>query len=65
MKLLRKSTNEDLGNITVSLGIANYSGSESVEELIERADSNLYRSKTEGRNRLTDDNASSSSANAA
>ncbi|MBO6798246.1 MAG: GGDEF domain-containing protein [Maricaulis sp.] len=54
-KLLRKSTNEDLGNITVSLGIANYTGNESVEELIERADSNLYRSKTEGRNRLTED----------
>lgn len=54
-KLLRKSTNEDLGNITISLGIANYTGSESIEELIERADSNLYRSKTEGRNRATSD----------
>lgn len=64
-KLLRKSTNEDLGNITVSLGIANYSGNESIEELIERADSNLYRSKTEGRNRLTDDKGEESSANAA
>ncbi|MBR9825487.1 MAG: GGDEF domain-containing protein [Alphaproteobacteria bacterium] len=56
-KLLRKSTNEDLGNITVSLGIANYNGNESIEELIERADNNLYRSKTEGRNRATADTA--------
>lgn len=63
-KLLRKSTNEDLGNITVSLGVANYTGNESVEELIERADSNLYRSKTEGRNRLTQDEPGRS-ANAA
>jgi len=54
-KLLRKSTNEDLGNITVSLGIASYTGSESVEELIERADNNLYKSKTDGRNRATSD----------
>ncbi len=57
-KLLRKSTNEDLGNITVSLGIANYNGAESIEALIERADNNLYRSKTEGRNRATSDTPS-------
>lgn len=58
-KLLRKSTNEDLGNITISLGIATFEGSESIEELIERADTNLYRSKTEGRNRTMTDGASS------
>jgi diguanylate cyclase len=54
-KLLRKSTNEDLGNITVSLGVAEYAGKESVEELIERADTALYRSKQNGRNRVTTD----------
>ena len=54
-KLLRKSTNEDLGNITISLGVACYRDGESIEELIERSDANLYRSKTEGRNRTSND----------
>ncbi|WP_417481434.1 GGDEF domain-containing protein [Maricaulis sp.] len=58
-KLLRKSTNEDLGNITISMGIATFQGSESIEALIERADTHLYRSKTEGRNRTTTDGATS------
>ncbi len=56
-KLLRKSTNEDLGNITISLGVATFRDKESMEELIERADTHLYRSKTEGRNRTTTDGA--------
>lgn len=64
-KLLRKSTNEDLGNITVSLGIATYQDGESIEDLIERSDSNLYRSKTEGRNRTTVDDGRTSSRSAA
>tara|TARA_R110000868_G_scaffold10138_5_gene49519 strand:+ start:5590 stop:6660 length:1071 start_codon:yes stop_codon:yes gene_type:complete len=58
-KLLRKSTNEDLGNITISIGVATYQGSESIEELIERTDTNLYSSKTEGRNRITTDGSTS------
>tara|TARA_R110000744_G_scaffold61821_1_gene127661 strand:- start:12600 stop:13655 length:1056 start_codon:yes stop_codon:yes gene_type:complete len=56
-KLLRKSTNEDLGNITISMGIASFQAGESIESLIERADTHLYRSKTEGRNRTTTDGA--------
>jgi diguanylate cyclase len=52
-KLLRKSTNEDLGNITISLGVAQYHTGETIEDLIERTDTNLYRSKTDGRNRTT------------
>ena len=56
-KLLRKSTNEDLGNITISLGVATFRDGESIEELIERSDANLYKSKTEGRNRTTTDEA--------
>ena len=58
-KLLRKSTNEDLGNITISLGVATFQDRESMEELIERADTHLYQSKTEGRNRTTTDRAKS------
>lgn len=54
-RLLRKSTNEDLGHITVSLGVAAYHKGESIESLIERCDTNLYKSKQSGRNRITVD----------
>ncbi len=54
-RLLRKSTSEDLGNITISLGVAEYRHGEAIEDLIERADANLYKSKKEGRNRVTTD----------
>ena len=64
-RLLRKSTSEDLGNITVSLGVATYKHGESVEELIERADANLYKSKKAGRNRVTTDTGSAGKAAAA
>jgi len=61
-RLLRKSTNEDLGNITVSLGVSQYRDSESVECLIERCDTNLYKSKQTGRNRITVDAAGADAA---
>lgn len=51
-KLVKKSTNESLGNVTVSLGLAMLDGNEEVEELIERADKALYLSKQSGRNQL-------------
>jgi diguanylate cyclase len=54
-RLLRKSTNEDLGNLTVSLGVSQFRDGESVEGLIERCDTNLYKSKQTGRNRITVD----------
>ena len=52
-KLLRKSTNEDLGNITISLGVAKYRPGETIESLVERSDTNLYKSKQNGRNRVS------------
>ncbi len=65
-RLLRKSTNEDLGHITVSMGVSQHRTGESVEELIERADINLYKSKQTGRNRITvdalDDNSGAAAA---
>lgn len=61
-RLLRKSTNEDLGHITVSMGVSQHRMGESVEELIERADVNLYKSKQTGRNRLTQDSGDAKGA---
>ena len=58
-RLLRKSTSEDLGNITISLGVATYRHGEAIEELIERADANLYKSKKAGRNRVTTETSNS------
>ncbi len=52
-KLLRKSTNEDLGTVTISLGVANFLKGESVEEFIGRADEALYHSKNDGRNKVS------------
>ena len=51
--LRRRSTNEELGSITVSIGLAERNGSESATDLVERADAALYASKRTGRNKLT------------
>jgi diguanylate cyclase len=51
--LKRRSTNEDLGAVTVSVGVAGYRTGESPISLIERADEALYASKRAGRNRVT------------
>jgi len=64
-RLLRKSTNEDLGHITVSMGVSQHATGESVESLIERADTNLYKSKQTGRNRVTVDSVEAQSGVAA
>ncbi len=52
-KLMRRSTGQPLGQITVSFGIARYSADDNIQSLIERADTCLYRSKQTGRNRVT------------
>ena len=51
--LKRRSTNEDLGTITVSAGYAERLVGETTMSLIERADAALYASKHAGRNRTT------------
>lgn len=53
--LVRKSTGEDLGRITISSGIALMRPGESPSAIIERADDCLYVSKRNGRNRVTAD----------
>jgi len=51
--LKRRSTNEDLGAITISAGVAERLPSETPTALIERADEALYVSKHAGRNRTS------------
>jgi diguanylate cyclase len=51
--LKRRSTNEDLGTITVSSGFAERLAGETTMSLVERADAALYASKHAGRNRTT------------
>jgi len=52
--LKRRSTNDDLGAITVSSGLAERRAGEPSHALLERADEALYASKRGGRNRTTD-----------
>ncbi len=51
--LRRRSTNDDLGAVTVSIGFAHWRGGESATSLLGRADAALYASKRSGRNRVT------------
>ncbi|UCH48440.1 MAG: diguanylate cyclase [Betaproteobacteria bacterium] len=47
------SKTEDVGKITISIGVAAYKQGDTPEGLIERADQALYQSKSNGRNRVT------------
>jgi len=53
--LLKRSTNEKLGNLTVSIGAASYRAGDSESSLIERADKCLYQAKNQGRNCVVDE----------
>jgi diguanylate cyclase len=50
MKWKTKDTGQSIGSITVSLGIAQYQSSESLDDTIKRADDALYHAKNNGRN---------------
>ncbi|HEY4881584.1 MAG TPA: GGDEF domain-containing protein [Steroidobacteraceae bacterium] len=52
-KIRRADTDESIGNVTVSLGLATCGDNEQFEAMIARADRALYQSKAAGRNRVT------------
>jgi len=48
--LINRSTNKDLGKLTVSIGAGQYVYGETLPDLIKRTDQALYRAKDSGRN---------------
>jgi diguanylate cyclase len=55
-ELLKRSTNEKLGRITASFGVAVFHPNDTVSSFIERADRCLYAAKHAGRNRVIGEN---------
>ncbi|MEX6631990.1 GGDEF domain-containing protein [Hyphococcus lacteus] len=54
-RLRKRRTDEDLGVVTMSMGVALLKEGETMEMLIERADNCLYAAKNSGRNRVIDE----------
>ncbi|WP_091974967.1 GGDEF domain-containing protein [Methylobacterium gossipiicola] len=54
-ELVKRSTGETLGKITVSLGVAAVRPSDTAVSLLERADQCMFKAKRDGRNRTVDD----------
>jgi diguanylate cyclase len=55
-ELLKRSTNEKLGRITASFGVAFFRADDTPSSLIDRADRCLYAAKHAGRNRVMGEN---------
>jgi diguanylate cyclase len=51
-ELMKRSTGEHLGRVTVSIGVATLHKSDTPQSLIERTDACLYAAKRHGRNRV-------------
>jgi diguanylate cyclase len=67
-ELMKRSTGEHLGRVTISIGVAALRPGDNLQSLIERADNCLYAAKRNGRNRViceTDPEISAAAAIAA
>lgn len=54
-ELIRRSTSENLGRVTVSVGVASFRYGDTAQALVERTDACLYRAKADGRNTVAVD----------
>ncbi len=63
-RLKKRRTNEDLGVVTMSIGVAQFDENDSMETLVERADKCLYAAKNAGRNCVIDEKEFSSGGGA-
>ena len=50
--IINRATGQELGTITLSIGVAQYRPDETLAEFVARADAALYRAKNAGRNRV-------------
>jgi len=50
--VINRNTGEVMGRITMSVGVAEFAGDKTMEDIIERADSALYTAKHNGRNQV-------------
>ncbi|GGA59908.1 GGDEF domain-containing protein [Pelagibacterium lentulum] len=55
-ELLKRSTNEKLGRITLSVGVAQFQQGDTPVKLMDRADKSLYAAKSSGRNQVVSQN---------
>jgi diguanylate cyclase len=55
-ELMKRSTGEHLGRVTISIGVATLRSGDTLQALIERADASLYAAKRNGRNRVICEN---------
>ena len=54
-KLFKGDYKQDIGNVTMSLGVSEYQPGDDSSSLLERADAHLYRAKDAGRNTVCSD----------
>ena len=51
-ELVKKSTGDNLGRVTISIGVAYWREGDTTQSMIERADQCLYAAKRNGRNQV-------------
>lgn len=51
-EVINRTTGENMGKITISIGVAEYLNGETISDLIDRADAALYTAKHNGRNQV-------------
>ena len=64
-ELIKRSTNENLGRITISLGVASYRRGDTSGSLVDRADQALMQAKRDGRNRTVTEDATETASRVA